>query len=150
VQVEKRLMFIILTLIVAVAAFNLVSTLVMTVDRQAGRHRHLAHAGRHPALDHGHLHGARRGVRRDRHPRGRGLRPAGRLQHRRHRAGHRAGAARELPAGQHLPHQPHAERTAKHGHRAIVVISLVLAFVATLYPSWRASRVQPAEALRYE
>ena len=32
----------------------------------------------------------------------------------------------------------------------IAVISLVLAFVATLYPSWRASRVQPAEALRYE
>jgi lipoprotein-releasing system permease protein len=32
----------------------------------------------------------------------------------------------------------------------IVVISLLLAFVATLYPSWRASRVQPAEALRYE
>ena len=32
----------------------------------------------------------------------------------------------------------------------IVVISLVLAFLATLYPSWRASRVQPAEALRYE
>jgi lipoprotein-releasing system permease protein len=32
----------------------------------------------------------------------------------------------------------------------IIVISLILAFVATLYPSWRASRVQPAEALRYE
>jgi lipoprotein-releasing system permease protein len=32
----------------------------------------------------------------------------------------------------------------------IVVISLLLAFVATLYPSWRASRVQPAQALRYE
>ena len=32
----------------------------------------------------------------------------------------------------------------------ITVISLVLSFVATLYPSWRASRVQPAEALRYE
>jgi len=30
------------------------------------------------------------------------------------------------------------------------VISLVLAFLATLYPSWRASRVNPAEALRYE
>ena len=26
----------------------------------------------------------------------------------------------------------------------------LLAFVATLYPSWRASRVNPAEALRYE
>jgi lipoprotein-releasing system permease protein len=36
VQIEKRLMFIILTLIVAVAAFNLVSTLVMTVtDKQS-------------------------------------------------------------------------------------------------------------------
>jgi len=32
----------------------------------------------------------------------------------------------------------------------IVLISLALAFVATIYPSWRASRVQPAEALRYE
>ena len=32
----------------------------------------------------------------------------------------------------------------------ITVISLVLSFLATLYPSWRASRVNPAEALRYE
>ena len=32
----------------------------------------------------------------------------------------------------------------------ITIISLILAFVATLYPSWRASRVNPAEALRYE
>jgi lipoprotein-releasing system permease protein len=32
----------------------------------------------------------------------------------------------------------------------IALISLLLAFVATLYPSWRASRVDPAEALRYE
>ena len=32
----------------------------------------------------------------------------------------------------------------------IATISLVLAFLATLYPSWRASRVNPAQALRYE
>jgi lipoprotein-releasing system permease protein len=32
----------------------------------------------------------------------------------------------------------------------ITVIALILAFVATIYPSWRASRVNPAEALRYE
>lgn len=32
----------------------------------------------------------------------------------------------------------------------ITVISLLLALLATLYPSWRASRTQPAEALRYE
>ena len=32
----------------------------------------------------------------------------------------------------------------------IAIIALIMAFVATLYPSWRASRVNPAEALRYE
>jgi lipoprotein-releasing system permease protein len=32
----------------------------------------------------------------------------------------------------------------------ITVVSLVLSFIATLYPSWRAARVNPAEALRYE
>jgi len=32
----------------------------------------------------------------------------------------------------------------------IALVSLALSFVATLYPSWRASRVNPAEALRYE
>jgi len=32
----------------------------------------------------------------------------------------------------------------------IAIISLVLAFLATIYPSWRASRVNPAQALRYE
>ena len=30
------------------------------------------------------------------------------------------------------------------------LIAFVLALLATLYPSWRASRVNPAEALRYE
>jgi lipoprotein-releasing system permease protein len=32
----------------------------------------------------------------------------------------------------------------------IALISLALAFLATVYPSWRASKVNPAEALRYE
>jgi lipoprotein-releasing system permease protein len=30
------------------------------------------------------------------------------------------------------------------------LISIALSLVATLYPSWRASRVKPAEALRYD
>ena len=32
----------------------------------------------------------------------------------------------------------------------VVSISLILSLLATLYPSWSASRTQPAEALRYE
>lgn len=32
----------------------------------------------------------------------------------------------------------------------IAVVALAMCFIATLYPAWRASRVQPAEALRYE
>ena len=32
----------------------------------------------------------------------------------------------------------------------IALVALAMAFVATLYPAWRAARTAPAEALRYE
>ena len=151
VQVEKRLMFIILTLIVAVAAFNLVSTLVMTVTDKQRRHRDPAHAGREPALGDGHLHGAGRAAGRDRHARRRGCsacssRSTSTSSCRRSSA---LLSVSFLPSSIYLisrmPSEPQRGDIVP-----IAVISLLLSFVATLYPSWRASRVQPAEALRYE
>ncbi len=32
----------------------------------------------------------------------------------------------------------------------ITLMALAMSFIATLYPAWRAARIQPAEALRYE
>ena len=70
---------------------------------------------------------------------------------------------RRDPPVRGLAHQHQAVRprdllpdAAARGHRtvhttaAIVVMALVLSVLATLYPSWRASRLDPVEALRYE
>ncbi len=44
-----------------------------------------------------------------------------------------------------LPHQVNTPDVV-----AVVIVSLVISFLATVYPSWRASRLNPVEALRYE
>ncbi|NMM80354.1 ABC transporter permease [Acidovorax sp. SRB_14] len=150
VELEKRMMFIILTLIVAVAAFNLVSTLVMTVTDKRADIAILRTLGASPQSIMGIfvVQGAMVGV-------------IGTL------SGLLLGLAIAVnidvivPAIEHLlnasflpkdiyliskmPSDPQTSDIAP-----IAVISLVLSFLATLYPSWRASRVNPAEALRYE
>ncbi|WP_119153115.1 lipoprotein-releasing ABC transporter permease subunit [Caldimonas tepidiphila] len=150
VQLEKRMMFIILTLIVAVAAFNLVSTLVMTVTDKRADIAILRTLGASPSSVMGifMVQGALSGI----------IGTAGGLL-----LGlavafnidvivpaiERALGASFLPANIYLisrmPSDPQAGDIVPIG-----VISLLLAFVATIYPSWRASRVNPAEALRYE
>jgi len=150
VQVEKRLMFIILTLIVAVAAFNLVSMLVMTVTDKRADIAILRTLGATPRSVMGIfiVQGAAAGVIGTLAGVGLGLLVAfnidvivpaiERLLH-----------VSFLPSSVYLisrmPSDPQQGDIVP-----VAIISLVLAFLATLYPSWRASRMQPAEALRYE
>ncbi len=150
VQVEKRMMFIILTLIVAVAAFNLVSTLVMSVTDKRADIAILRTLGASPGSIMGIfvVQGAMVGV-------------IGTL------AGLLGGlvvafnidvivpALEQLLHASFLPKDIYLiSRMPSDPQRSdilpVALISLAMSFVATLYPSWRASRVNPAEALRYE
>jgi lipoprotein-releasing system permease protein len=150
VQIEKRLMFIILTLIVAVAAFNLVSTLVMTVTDKQADIAILRTLGASPRSIMGifMVQGAASGVIGTLAGVGFGLLIAFNI-------GTIVPAIERLLNVSFLPGSIYLiSRMPSDPHSAdivpIALISLALAFVATLYPSWRASRVQPAEALRYE
>jgi lipoprotein-releasing system permease protein len=150
VQLEKRMMFIILTLIVAVAAFNLVSTLVMTVTDKQADIAILRTLGASPRSIMGifMVQGAASGVIGTLGGLGLGLLVALNIDVI-VPALERLFNASFLPGSIYLisrmPSDPQAADIVPIG-----LISLVLAFLATLYPSWRASRVQPAEALRYE
>ena len=150
VQIEKRLMGIILTLIVAVAAFNLVSTLVMTVTDKRADIAILRTLGASPRSIMGifMVQGATAGVIGTLSGCGLGLLIAYNVDVI-VPAIERALGVAFLPGSIYLisrmPSEPMASDIVP-----VLVTSLVLAFVATIYPSWRASRVNPAEALRYE
>ena len=150
VQIQKRLLSIILTLIVAVAAFNLVSMLVMTVTDKRADIAILRTLGATPrsVMSIFIVQGAASGVIGTLTGVLLGLLVASNI-------GVIVPAIESvlhvslLPSSvyliDHMPSDPQRGDIVP-----IAVVSLVLAFVATLYPSWRASRLQPAEALRYE
>jgi len=150
VEIEKRMMSIILTLIVAVAAFNIVSTLVMLVTDKQSDIAILRTLGASPAsivqifMVQGTLIGL---------------------------IGMVAGVVGGVLLGWNVDVVvPFIENLlgfkflAKDVYyisdlpsdvqlRDVTTVALVsfgLSFLATLYPSWRASRINPAEALRYE
>ncbi|WP_454763555.1 lipoprotein-releasing ABC transporter permease subunit [Cupriavidus campinensis] len=150
VQTEKRMMFIILTLIIAVAAFNLVSTLVMTVTDKQADIAILRTMGAQPrsimkifivqGVAIGFI-GTVLGVL------------GGTLIATNidvivpfiERVLHVQFLPRDIYFISELPSDPRLNDIATIG-----IISFVLATLATIYPSWRAARVNPAEALRYE
>ncbi|MFN3751617.1 MAG: lipoprotein-releasing ABC transporter permease subunit [Thiobacillus sp.] len=150
VAIEKRMMFLILMLIVAVAAFNIVSTLVMAVTDKQSDIAILRTLGARPAsiMKIFIVQGAFIGV---------------------------FGTVLGIVGGVALALNletvvPFIERLAgmdlfpadvyyinelpsklDWGEVGLIAgISLLISLVATLYPSWRASRINPAEALRYE
>jgi lipoprotein-releasing system permease protein len=150
VQLEKRMMFIILTLIVAVAAFNLVSTLVMTVTDKRADIAILRTLGASPRSIMGIfvVQGAMVGVIGTLAGLALGLAIAFNIDVIVPAIEHALGATflpKDIYLISKMPSEPQQSDIVP-----IAVISLILAFVATLYPSWRASRVNPAEALRYE
>jgi lipoprotein-releasing system permease protein len=150
VQIEKRMMFIILTLIVAVAAFNLVTTLVMTVTEKRADIAILRTLGATPAsiLLIFVTQGALSGLAGTLAGTLLGLGVAFHLDTLVPAIEHLMGV-RFLPQDIYLisrmPSDPQAGDIVP-----VVLMALLLSLLATLYPSWRASRVDPVEALRHE
>ncbi|MBC7702905.1 MAG: lipoprotein-releasing ABC transporter permease subunit [Rhodoferax sp.] len=150
VQVEKTMMSIILTLIVAVAAFNLVSTLVMTVTDKRADIAILRTLGASPRSIMGIfvVQGAMVGVIGTLAGLLLGLAVAYNIDiivPALERLFHASFLPKDIYLISRMPSDPQQGDILP-----IALISLVLAFLATIYPSWHASRVNPAEALRYE
>ena len=150
VQIEKTMMFIILLLIVAVAAFNIVSTLVMAVTDKQPDIAILRTLGASPG-----------GIMKIFIVQGALIGVIGTL------IGVAGGIALALnidvvvPFLERLLNVQFLSREVYYitdlpsdlqtsDVVAIALVSLALSLLATLYPSWRAARVNPAEALRYE
>jgi len=150
VQTEKRVMFVILTLIVAVAAFNIVSTLVMVVTDKRADIAILRTLGATPGVilrifivqgtligllgtALGVLGGVTLALNVET------IVPA--IEH--------AFNVQFMPADVYyisdLPSKLNWPDVWRIG-----MVAFLLSLLATLYPAWRASRTQPAEALRYE
>jgi lipoprotein-releasing system permease protein len=150
VQIEKRMMFIILLLIIAVASFNLVSMLVMTVTDKQSDIAILRTLGAPPSSIMkifmvqgsavgllGTFAGVVLGILIALNVRSVTAFIEGLL------------GFQVLPSGvyfiNYLPSDLHWQDVT-----FIAIVSSLLALLATIYPSWRASKTKPAEALRYE
>jgi lipoprotein-releasing system permease protein len=150
VQIEKRMMFIILALIIAVAVINVVSTLVMTVTEKQPDIAILRTLGASPGsvMLVFMVQGALIGVLGTLLGVASGLLVANNLDTIFPAIERLAGfplIPKDIYFISSLPSDPRTSDIVP-----IALISMALSLIATLYPSWRASRVKPAEALRYD
>ena len=150
IQVTKSIMFFVLLMVVAVAAFNIISTLVMVVKEKRADIAILRTLGGSPRdmvaifMTQGSiigLLGTAIGV-------GLGLLAAANVTAIASGLEHVTGITLVDPRVYFISELPSEIRPGDVV--LIAVVALALGILATLYPAWRAARTQPAESLRHE
>jgi lipoprotein-releasing system permease protein len=150
VEIERNVMFLILTLIIVVAAFNIISSMIMMV-KDKGRDIAILRtmgASRGMILRIFVLSGASIGVIGTAAGFVLGLVFTDNIEAIRQGIQRIIGTdlfAAEIYFFTRIPAHIDTGEVA-----AVVIMALALSFLATLYPSWRAARLDPVEALRYE
>jgi len=150
IQVERNVMFLILTLIILVAAFNIISSLIMLV-KDKGRDIAILRtmgATRGMIMRIFFISGASVGVIGTLGGVLLGLAFAHNIEAIRQFLQSLSGTelfSAEIYFLSHLPAKVDTVEVV-----SVVLMALGLSFAATIYPSWRAARLDPVEALRYE
>ena len=150
VQVEQNVMFLILTLIILVAAFNVISSLIMMVKdktRDIAVLRTLG-AGRGAVMRIFLMCGASVGFTGTLLGLVLGVLFCWNIEPIQHWVEAVTGTSVFNPEVYYLTHLP--ARLDWHEVAQVAAMALVLSLLATLYPSWRAARTDPVEALRHE
>jgi lipoprotein-releasing system permease protein len=150
VQVERNVMFIILTMIVLVASFNIISSMVMLVKDKSGSIAILRTMGmaRSSVMRIFIMVGSFNGIVGTVSGLILGLLFCFNIEHIQSFVEWASGTQVFNPEIYFLTKVPAQVNWGEVGQ--VAGISLVISLLATIYPSWRAARVQPAEILRYE
>lgn len=150
VQVERNVMFLILTLIILVAAFNIISSLIMLVKDKSKDIAILRTMGasRGSVMRIFFLAGASIGVIGTIVGFGLGIAFTSNIETIRQWLQALTGTPLFSPEIYFLSRLPAKVDPVEVGE--VVVMALGLSLLATIYPAWRAARLDPVEALRYE